>query len=183
MANLQSTVTVGSGAASNDDGAGGMTEQELFTVLSNGRRFAVLRQLADQGGPLEFGALVETVAADEFGVPAADLDQKQERRVYVALHQNHLPYLEEHGLVEWDRNRGVVSLGDVAGLERYLYDGSHRRQRSFRAALGLSLLSVGVAALSLVDVGLVSDYAVLDPLLVVTVLLFAAAGATWLRER
>lgn len=183
MVSLQPAFTLSFDAPTREDESDSVTDQEMYTILSNGRRFAVLQRLADHGGPMEFGELVETVAADEFDVPVGDLDQKQERRVYVALHQNHLPYLEEHGLVEWNRNRGVVRLADATSLDRYLERTDQRGPRSFRSALGLSLLSLCVAVVYLADIGAAFDSAFFDPLLVVTLLLFVAAGVTWLRER
>lgn len=161
----------------------GVSDHEMFTILSNARRLSVLRYLVGVEASADLGTLVAAVAAEEFDAPVDDLARKQERRVYVALHQNHLPYLEEKGLVDWDRSRGVVSLRDAKTVERYLSATGSSSARSYRSPVVLSTCSLGLVVgyrTDLVD-GLV--FSTLGMLTLLTVALFVAAGVTWSGER
>jgi hypothetical protein len=159
-----------------------VTEQELFDVLSNSRRLAALRYLANHGGSAELGTLVDAVATEEFDAAPEDLDRREERRVYVALHQNHLPYLEEVGLVEWDRSQGIVSLREAGPVRSYLAGGVRPAHRSYRLPLALAGCAVGlvVADLAFLEPGTLPPVATVA---LVAALVLAAGGVTELRER
>lgn len=159
-----------------------ITEQELFDVLSNSRRLAALRYLTNHGGSAELSTLVDAVATEEFDAVPKDLDRREERRVYVALHQNHLPYLEEVGLVEWDRSQGTVSLREAGAIRSYLAGGVRPAHRSYRLPLALAGCAVGLVA---IDLALLES-GTLPPVVTVAfiaVLVLAAGGVTELRER
>ena len=161
----------------------GVTEHEMFTTLSNARRLLVLRYLLDVDEPTDLGTLVESVASEEFDVPVADLDRKQERRIYVALHQNHLPYLEEKALIEWDRSRGIIALRDAASVERYLGATNAPPAQSYRSPLVLSLCSLGLVAGYLAEFTAGLGVTTLGVLAVVTAAVLFATGAVWTTER
>lgn len=99
-----------------------LTRDEIFTMLSNRRRRWVLhylKQTDDQRVTLR--TLVDSVSAWEYDVPADELSWKKRKRVYTALRQSHLPKLDDAGVIEYDRSRGVVELTDEAAeLQMYL---------------------------------------------------------------
>ena len=160
-----------------------VTEQEMFTTLSNARRLSVLRYLVDVDESTDLGTLVEAVAVEEFDVTADELDRKQERRVYVALHQNHLPYLEEKGLVEWDRGHGVVSLRDAGTVERYLRTTDSPPARSYRSPIVLSTCSLGLVAGYQTELVGGVGLSALGVLTLVAAASLLAAATTWTAER
>lgn len=180
------SVTKGSkGSATSSQTAGDIEarEREMFTVLSNARRLSVLRYLLEIDGSTDLETLIQVVAAEEFGVPVSDLDRKEERRVYVALHQNHLPYLEEKGLVEWDRSRGTVSLQRSELLERILGEQPESSARSFNSPLFLSVCSVGMVVAYLAGVVDLTVGSMSGPLSLLAGAILLAAGTTWLVEQ
>lgn len=80
---------------------------ELYDVLSNGRRRFVLRYLRDRTDPVPSGRLAALLASRERS--GADGDEADVRRVEVSLRHVHLPRLDDAGLVVYDHERGVVA--------------------------------------------------------------------------
>lgn len=82
----------------------------LFTVLRNSRRRFVLRYLKENGGSAEFDELARHLAGREEGIEPDEVSERQKRRVFISLYQTHLAQLENHGLVDWDRDSMEVRL-------------------------------------------------------------------------
>lgn len=76
---------------------------EVYQLLSNERRRAVIRLLSCEGGEIDVAELAD-VMADEAG-------NKARTREYVALHQQHLPRLDEALVVRYDQREKVVRPG------------------------------------------------------------------------
>lgn len=99
-----------------------LTRDEIFEVLSNQRRryaFHYLRQ--HEGDTVDVGDLAERIAAWESEKPPERLTAAERKRVKTALHQFHLPKMDDLRFVEYDANRGKVRLTDeVADVEIYL---------------------------------------------------------------
>lgn len=91
---------------------------ELCELVANQRRRHVLRVLAD-GGPIAIGTLAERVAAREHECGVADVTHQQRKRVYVSLHQTHLPRLADAGLATRERDTVIPESGIDAALEVY----------------------------------------------------------------
>jgi len=90
-----------------------ISREEIFTVLSNGRRRRVLEYLEAHDEPrVDLRTLVDTLAEWEYGEPTETLSWKERKRVYTALRQSHLPKLAEAGAIEYDPSRGEVELTD-----------------------------------------------------------------------
>jgi len=86
----------------------GLSEDDVFEVLSNPRRRYAVHVLKDEDEPTEIGPLAEQVAAWENEIEVPDVSHAQRKRVYTALQQSHLPKMEEAGVVEFDKDRGVI---------------------------------------------------------------------------
>lgn len=73
---------------------------EHFTVLADVERRRLLVAL-----------LKENPRSDILGkIGESDNDAETDRQ-QVTIHHNHLPRLEDHGLVEWDRENAIVAKG------------------------------------------------------------------------
>ena len=86
-----------------------LSENELFDVLANQRRrFAVhlLKREADDS--IAIGDMAEQIAAWENGIDTAEITGNERKRVYTALQQSHLPKMDDAGVVEFNKDRGVV---------------------------------------------------------------------------
>jgi hypothetical protein len=105
---------------------------ELFEVLQNDRRRAVLECLRVDGAA-SVTDLAERVAAEEGDTDPEGVPDQCRKSVYVSLYQNHLNRLDETRLVAYDCDDGTVALGacadealallseDDASPSRYLY--------------------------------------------------------------
>ena len=86
-----------------------ITEDELFDVLSNQRRrFAVhlLKREADDS--IAIGEMAEQIAAWENGIETTEITGNERKRVYTALQQSHLPKMDDAGVVDFNKDRGIV---------------------------------------------------------------------------
>lgn len=103
---------------------GGRTSDEAlsgyFGVLSNLHRDAVVGILADEDRSVQLSLLAEWVAAETRGVSLDALTEQDVERVKVELHHNHLPKLDEAGIVEYAYEEGRVTptenIGTVSRL-------------------------------------------------------------------
>lgn len=103
---------------------------EVFSVLSNRRRRLVLYCLHERG-ETTLTELSRQVAAWENGIPTGAVTHTQRKRVYTALHQNHLPKLREAGVVTYSRARTDIRLAPGAtAVTRHLLDDATDEGRS-----------------------------------------------------
>lgn len=85
-----------------------LTEDELFEILSNRRRRHVLHELMREDDGIDIGTLSEEIAAYEDGLELHEVSSSDRKRVYTALHQSHLPKMDEAGVVDFNQDRGTV---------------------------------------------------------------------------
>ncbi|QLG27830.1 hypothetical protein HUG10_09815 [Halorarum halophilum] len=134
MASSSTVETVGeeSGAVDADDdrrtdgnaspvGSSGDTEEPsdlpsdvVFGLLSAERRRNVLRYLHETDGEATIGEVAEYVGAEENGIEERRLSSTQRKRAYVGLYQNHLPKLDDANVIDYERARGTIELGEGA---------------------------------------------------------------------
>ena len=91
----------------NDDA---LDDDRLFELLASPRRRLLLVNLSDHDGPRLLRELAREIAVHETGEDAGAVDSDDVTRVYVALYQTHVPELEDHGLVRYDKSDRVVHL-------------------------------------------------------------------------
>jgi hypothetical protein len=98
-----------------------ISQGEIFDLLSNPRRRFVINYLLRENRPVSIQELSRELAKWEFGVDDEELTDKQEKRIYVALYQTHIPKLEDFGVVEYDSDASLVELTDeVTRLQPYI---------------------------------------------------------------
>lgn len=83
----------------------------LLEILKNHRRRVVLGLVADRESETDISVLAERIAAAENGKAVEAVTTTERKRVYVALHQCHLPKLAEAGAVSFRKDRGLVGPG------------------------------------------------------------------------
>lgn len=151
-----------------------LPETEIYHVLSNSRRRAVLAILWRRTEPVTLRVVSEEIAAREVGERPAPRALRES--VYNALHQTHLPKLDALGLVHYDSQRKIVEAQPAAAqLGRYM-DVTMRMGISwgeYYRALGVTGLFVTVASLAEAP-----GFNAIDPLLPATVFLGAFALST-----
>jgi hypothetical protein len=168
---------VSEAADSRTDG-GALTREAVHGILGNRRRRYTLEFLRGTDGPVGMRELCVAVAARENDIAREEVRPKQRKRVYTALRQTHLPRLAAAGLVEYDRDRSVVTPTDrLTVLDPYFgeADPASRQWADYYLGLGVvGLLFAAGAALDLPVVGLVPD-AVCAALIAGAVVVVAAA--------
>lgn len=100
-----------------------LSQDTLFSLLSNPRRRYILSYLNGTDEPILLQDLASEVAAWEIETDPDQLTDKQQKRLYVSLYQTHIPKLEEAGIVDYESDTGEIRLthrGD--DLNRYLDD-------------------------------------------------------------
>jgi hypothetical protein len=132
----------------------------VFQTLGNRRRRYALHYLRHQDRPVPIRELSEQLSAWELGKECDAVRPKERKRLYTALHQTHFPKMDRLGIVEYDRNRGVVSLTDhIDQFDVYL-DVVPRNDlpwSQFYLALGtmvtalVTVAAVGIVPFSAVD--------------------------------
>jgi len=152
----------------------GLPETEVYYVLSNARRREALAVLWAQPEALSLRELSERLATAESGLMPAPRPLRES--VYNALHQTHLPKLDELGLVAYDPDRKLVRALPGAGqLGRYM-DVTTRAGITwgeYYRVLGVIGLFATVASLAGTP-----GFAAVDPLVPATVSLAAFAVST-----
>ncbi|MFD1512580.1 DUF7344 domain-containing protein [Halomarina rubra] len=123
-----------------------LSEDDVFDVLSNQRRRYAYHYLKNAEDPeLPLRELVDNVAAWECGKEVHALTSTERNRVSTALHQFHLPKMDDCGFVEYDDRRAIVTLSEPAtDLEVYLDVVPGRDIPWSRYYLGLTGINVGV---------------------------------------
>ena len=140
-----------------DDETERLSKDVIFELLKNRRRREVLAYLLEADETVTLGELAEQIAAWENDTSVNALNSDQRKRVYVALYQTHLPKMDDAGIVEYDQDRGLISLADNADLLRmYLDTESHRQDRWDRWYAGLSVAGVSLLGAALLEVPLLS---------------------------
>ncbi|WP_254764801.1 DUF7344 domain-containing protein [Natrinema marinum] len=117
-----------------------LSKDVIFELLKNRRWREVLAYLLEADETVTLGELAEQIAAWENDTDVNALSSDQRKRVYVALYQTHLPKMDDAGIVEYDQDRGLISLSDNADLlMMYLDTDSHRQDRWDRWYAGVSV--------------------------------------------
>ncbi|TQQ79328.1 hypothetical protein EGH24_11905 [Halonotius terrestris] len=154
---------------------------QVFGVLKNQRRRRVLRMLQDADGQLSLSDLAEQIAAWENDKPIKQITSGERKRVYVGLYQCHLPKMDGMGVINFNKPRGTIELGDnMEIMYRYLDTADEPDEPEWhRYSMGLSL--VGVAGLgSALLTQPMTTLPVMDIAVVALLVAFAAYGAVCL---
>jgi len=62
--------------------------------------------------------VVDHVTAWQYDRPLTELESDERMRVYSALHQVHLPKLDDVGLIEYDSDSGIITVNEEAKYAR-----------------------------------------------------------------
>lgn len=95
-----------------------LSRYDLFEVLSNERRRCALYYLQQRQGTVGLGEVVDYVTAWQYDQPISELDSSDRMCVYSALHQAHLPKLDDAGFIEYDSESGEIRVREEAEYAR-----------------------------------------------------------------
>lgn len=106
-----STGTSSSDSPSDDtssDEPEALSPDDIFHILQTNRRRDAISYLLDREGPVKMSDIAEHVSAKEHETTVAELTSTQRQRVYIPLYQSHLPKLDETGVIDYNKPRGIV---------------------------------------------------------------------------
>lgn len=160
------------------NGTESLTQNEAYDLLSNPRRRYVISYLRKHGEPMSVSDLSDAVAAWENEQPVEELTDRQVKRVYVSLYQTHLPKMNDAGLLDYDRETGIVrSTSAVAELDDYMPESQTAERRWPLIYAGLAVTAL--ATYLLINVATPGDASAVTELFgLVTVAVFAAVAIT-----
>ena len=160
-----------------EQGSVDLEKETVFEILSNQRRRHTLHYLLREEEAVELRELSTQLSAWENGVETEEISHKERKRVYTALRQTHLPKMDDVGVLEYDKHRGVIEpTAEVEQLEFYLDVVPEKEIPRSEYYLGLSAVAGGLVAAVWADVapfGLVPDMV----WMVVVVLAFFVSAA------
>ncbi|MFP9191315.1 DUF308 domain-containing protein [Natrialbaceae archaeon A-CW1-1] len=163
----------------------GLSEDELFLLLANQRRRHILLALIREGKPLDIGILSQEIAAWEDGNELEEVSSKDRKRVYIALQQSHLPKMDKVGVLEYDRDRGMVEpTSTLEDVELYLGSARGRELPWSDYFLGVTVLVaivLGGVALELAPFTLLPSF-VWSVFVVVVLAVLAVTHRYYLRQ-
>lgn len=125
-----------------------LTEDDVYRLIGNSRRRAVINILLRENRPVTLSELARQTA--ELTTDREDVDPGDVyKSVYVSLQQNHLPKLHERGVVEYDADAGSVAPGpELSRFTPYVRAGSGgpflARLRHLDPTLVVALVALGV---------------------------------------
>jgi DNA-binding transcriptional ArsR family regulator len=147
MSSIDSSLPDEIASVTDTDDDGRLSKDVIFELLKNRRRREVLAYLLEADETVTLGELAEQIAAWENDTDVKALSSDQRKRVYVALYQTHLPKMDDAGIVEYDQDRGLITLADNADLlMMYLDTDTHQQDRWDRWYALLSIFGIVVVA-------------------------------------
>lgn len=93
----------------------------IFMILRSSRRRLLLHYLEQSDGTRTRGELARYVAAAEENVEMSQVTTTDRKRVYVSLHQTHLPTMDDVGIIDYDKDRGTIELREENARKYYQY--------------------------------------------------------------
>ncbi len=130
-----------------------LSQDVVFELLSSPRRRYILYYLRHSEEPVELTTLAEQVAAWENETNVDNITEQERKRVYVSLYQTHIPRLDEAGVIEYDKDSGMVALASQAReIDNYL-DSTEETLSWQWGYLLLALVSAAVLGLTVAQIG------------------------------
>lgn len=97
----------------------------VHSVLANRRRRDALRYLKENETPIALADLADEIAARETEQSIPEIPAAEVKRVHTSLWHNHIPKLDDSGIVECDRDTGAVTVIEIdEQIEAYLEQSS-----------------------------------------------------------
>ncbi|WP_293031888.1 ArsR family transcriptional regulator [Natronococcus sp.] len=153
-----------------------LEESEVFHILGNDRRRAIVQLLAEEAGQVDVSEVATEIASTESA--STSVPNNLYKSVYVSLQQTHLPQLQEDSVIEYDSDAKTIRPGpNFDDVLTYVDSETTDRSSTLRLHLALCLIGLLLIAVAGLD-GVVGSS--LDPVLSsVFVLLVVAASSLY----
>lgn len=84
----------------------------VLSLFAERRRRLAVSCLEQHEEALSLADLAEDIAIEETDASRSDIDRQDVSHVYLNLYHNHVPRLEDHGIVEYEQERGLIRLSE-----------------------------------------------------------------------
>lgn len=146
-----------------EPGAETFTIDERFEILKNNRRRVVLQYLQEADGTVKLSNLADHVTAVENETDVNSITSSERKRVYVGLYQFHLPKMSKMGVIDYDQDRGDISLTERGANLYQKHENRSEKRRpwhlAYLAVVGIGVLGILITLLAqqwIVAVGLMA---------------------------
>ncbi|MEY7850831.1 ArsR family transcriptional regulator [Natrarchaeobius sp. A-rgal3] len=154
-----------------------LAESEVFHILGNDRRRAIVQLLAEESGQVDVSDVASDIAANESD--ASSVPNNLYKSVYVSLQQTHLPQLEEDGVIEYDSDAKTIEPGaNFVAVLTYINGHGDDRSPTLQFHLAVCVLGLLLIALAGLELPVVSG---LDPVFSSVLVLLAVAASSLYR--
>ena len=127
-----------------------LEESEVFHILGNDRRRAIVQLLADHDHRIDVSDVATDIAETESD--AQSVPNNLYKSVYVSLQQTHLPQLEEDAVIEYDPESKTIERGpNFDEVLQYANGGHDDESTTLQIHLALALLGLIGIVLSGID--------------------------------
>jgi hypothetical protein len=127
-----------------------LSPDERFEILKNERRRIVLQYLVDENETVKLNKLADEVTAIENETAVEAITSEERKRVYVGLYQFHLPKMAKMGVIEYDQDRGDITLTETGEVLCQEYSSEEQSDSSWEhvsmaaVALGMGGIIAGL---------------------------------------
>ncbi|WP_137291573.1 DUF7344 domain-containing protein [Natronorubrum halophilum] len=154
-----------------------LAESEVFHILGNDRRRAIVQLLADEAGQVDVSDVASEIAASE--TDTTPVPNNLYKSVYVSLQQTHLPQLQEDAVIEYDSDAKTIKPGpNYDAVLQYIDGHGNSQSTTLQLHLGLCVFGLAVIALAGLEIPVFSS---LDPVLSSVLVLLAVAASSLYR--
>ncbi|MFU8867664.1 ArsR family transcriptional regulator [Natronococcus sp.] len=153
---------------------GSLEESEVFHILGNDRRRAIVQLLAGEAGRIDVSEVATEIASTES--ESSSVPNNLYKSVYVSLQQTHLPQLQEDAVIEYDSDAKTIRPGpNFDDVLTYVDGETTDRSSTFRLHFAVCLVGLLLIALAGLDGTVVSA---LDPVLSSVLALLVVAASS-----
>ncbi|SDK91651.1 MULTISPECIES: DUF7344 domain-containing protein [Natronorubrum] len=154
-----------------------LAESEVFHILGNDRRRAIVQLLAEEAGQVDVSDIASEIAANE--TDTTPVPNNLYKSVYVSLQQTHLPQLQEDAVIEYDSDAKTIQRGpNFDDVLQYIDGHGETESTALRFHFAVCLLGLAVIAFAGLGIPLLSS---VDPVLSSVVVLLAVAASSLYR--
>jgi len=102
-------------------------DADAWDVFRNRRRRQVIAEVAnsDTQETLTTREVAEQIAAYEHDTRVRELSSKQYKRAYIPLYQDHLPKLDNAGIIDYNQNRNTIRATEKTEAAARLMTAAH----------------------------------------------------------
>ena len=154
-----------------------LAESEVFHILGNDRRRAIVQLLAEEAGQVDVSDIASEIAASE--TDTTPVPNNLYKSVYVSLQQTHLPQLQEDAVIEYDSDAKTIQRGpNFDDVLQYINGHGETESTALQFHFVVCVLGLAVIAFAGLGIPLLSS---IDPVLSSVVALLAVAASSLYR--